>query len=308
LGYNWGMREIHIVAGPTASGKTKFAIELAKKINGELINADARQVYKYLDIGTNKGKVMETESKIKDLDHPVFDIEGSGVSIHLLSFLSPDQDFSSFDYQQEVFRLLPKIWKMSKTPVIVGGTGLYINYILHPEMYDTPASIDTKLREELDILSVIELQKRLKSLDPEIEVKMNNSDWNNSRRLTRKIEILTNKLSEEILYSRPKTLQEVFNLDSEPSIHYLQPELLELKERIDKRVLEMWSEGLVDEVKKVIGMGFSKECRALQGIGYREVIQYLDGKIDERTCIQMIQRAHLQYAKRQITWFKKYLN
>ncbi len=302
------MRELHIVAGPTASGKTKFAIELAKKINGELINADARQIYRYLDIGTNKGKVKKVENKLEGWDLPVFEIEGSGISIHLLSFLDPDQDFSSFEYQQEVLRLLPKIWESGKTPVIVGGTGLYINYILHPEMYDIPASVDTKLREELDTLSVIELQKRLEALDPEIKVKMNNSDWNNSRRLTRKIEILTNRLSEDDLNSRPKTLQEVFNLDSEPSIHYLQLKLLELKKRIDERVLEMWSEGLVDEVRGVIAMGFQKECRALQGIGYREVIQYLEEKMNEESCIQMIQRAHFQYAKRQITWFKKYLS
>lgn len=299
------MREIHIVAGPTASGKTKIAIQLAKEIGGVLINADARQTYRYLDIGTNKGKVKEIPNTLADWKHPVFEIVESGIPIHLLSFLNPDQDFSVHDYQQEVFKLLPKIWEAGKTPILVGGTGLYINYVLHPEMYDIPGSVDIRLRKELDVLSLLELQKRLEDLDPKIKKVMNNSDWNNRRRLVRKIEVL---VGGNTTRSKPESLQERFKLDIPPHIHYLQPEISELEKRIDERVLEMWKEGLVDEVKKVLEMGYSKNSRALQGIGYREVLEYLDEKMDKDTCIQRIQLSHLQYAKRQITWFKKYLH
>jgi tRNA dimethylallyltransferase len=109
------MKELHVVAGPTASGKTKYAIELAKKINGELINADARQIYKYLDIGTNKGVIKKVGSEFYDL--PIFEIENSGVLIHLLSFLYPDQEYSSFEYQQAVLKVLPNIWNKGKVPI-----------------------------------------------------------------------------------------------------------------------------------------------------------------------------------------------
>jgi tRNA dimethylallyltransferase len=275
---------IHIVTGPTASGKTKFALELAKKVDGEIINADSRQIYKYLDIGTNK----------EDLG----DISG-----HLFGFLNPNESFNAHSYREMVYELIPELWAQGKVPIIVGGTGLYIQAVLNPDVFNLSGEPDPLLREELNTLSVIALQQRLEKIDPEVLSELNQSDKNNPRRLIRAIEKSKVVLSTDSI----KISKNLHSALENAEIHYIYLPQEVLDEKINSRVVRMWEEGLVDETKKVVEM-FGEDALALQGIGYKEVLSYLRGEVAEQECIQKIQIAHRQYSKRQRTWFQKYLD
>jgi tRNA dimethylallyltransferase len=272
--------KVHVVVGPTATGKTRFADKLAAELNGELINVDSRQIYKYLDIGTNKGN--------------------PAAPVHLLSFLEPDQAFSAYEFRQLVYELIPQIIARGKTPILVGGTGLYVEFIVHPEKYNqTQGEINLELREELNSLSVEELQFRLNQLNSELLVKLNDSDRQNPRRLIRMIE------KEASAPSESKT-DEIFP-EYDFEIHRIDLPIVELEHKINARVILMFADGIVQETQKVLDLGFPEPSVALQGIGYREVLRHIKGEIDEVECIKLVQIAHRQYAKRQKTWFKKYL-
>lgn len=298
--------KLHIVAGPTASGKTSFAIELAKEINGELINADSRQIYKCLDVGTNKGRIREIKEvrEIKEIKSeaklPVFEIDDSGVNIHLLSFVEPDRQFSLYEYQQLAYQQIEQIIAAAKIPIIVGGTGLYIDAIMHPEKYQNlqGEQKNPDLRAELTDLPIAELQARLEKLAPDTLAAMNESDRQNPRRLIRKIELASLPQRAEAHPQFPK-----YNFE----VHYIDKPFEELEKRINSRVVEMFEQGIMEEVQEVLDMGFPEDSVALQGIGYREVLKLIRGEIDESECIRLVQIAHRQYAKRQATWFKKHL-
>lgn len=272
-------QQLVVVAGPTASGKNALARQLGREIverNGQqvaFINADSRQIYKYLDIGTNKGALEDSGRSIFLLDrnYPVY--KDSGIDMHLVSFLEPDQRFSAFDYQALVANLLAELGEQSVLPILVGGTGLYIQSVIDVERYSF---------------------SEVKTFDS-----LNESDRGNPRRLAR----LQRGEAKEV--QPAATLSTLLNL--EVDLHYIEAYIEELTERINSRVEEMLSAGLVDEVQKVLALGFPPTSVALQGIGYRQVLAYLGGELTEPECKQLIQIAHRQYAKRQITWFKKYL-
>lgn len=290
---------VHIVAGPTASGKTDFAVELAKQLNGELINADSRQIYKYLDIGTNKGAVtLVDEEEINDQDYPVYFFPGTNVRIHLLSFLNPDQQFSVYDYQKLATTCITQIIARGKVPILVGGTGLYISAVMHPEQYKIQSASDNELREKLSSKTVVQLQTQLKKLNKDAFTKLNSSDQQNPRRLINLIIKLTLTQRKPVKVTKPK-----FALE----IHDLSKPLNDLTPRINERVIEMFDQGIVAEVQHVLKLGFPEQSVALQGIGYKEVLSYINGEISLEKCIELVQIAHRQYARRQITWFKKYL-
>lgn len=271
---------VHVVVGPTASGKTAYAVKLAKEIDGELVNIDSRQIYKYLDIGTNK--------EIPD------------VPIHLLSFLNPDQAFNAYEFRELVYKLIPEIISRGKTPILVGGTGLYVDFIVHPEKYSqSEAQVDEELRAELNSLSVEELQSRLSDLNPEALSQLNDSDRQNPRRLIRAIE-------KALVTPTPVTETNFPEYDFQ--IHHIDLPMAELEQKINARVVQMFDDGIVAEVKHVLDLGFPETSIALQGIGYREILKLIKGEITGKECIRLVQIAHRQYAKRQKTWFKKYLS
>jgi len=296
------MKKIIIVAGPTASGKTDLAVKIAKKYDGELINADSRQVYRWLDIGTNKGKVTLSDYSITQVPkYSVYQIDK--VPIHLLSFLNPDQRFSAFDFKVLAEAVIENIVSRGKTPIVVGGTGFYIDVLLgkNYEIDDKEGKTDKEYRMNLELQTLEQLQQKLKTENCELYTNLNNSDANNPRRLVRlleKIHLTTKgvKNVQRVRRQEPRTTNSV--------MFYMNYDWEELKKKIEQRVVQMWEEGLVDEVKKILKMGFSKDSVALQGIGYREVLQFLAGAMTKAEAIERIQISHRQYARRQRTWFE----
>ncbi|CAG1021174.1 tRNA dimethylallyltransferase [Patescibacteria group bacterium] len=274
------MEKIVIIGGLTASGKTALAVKLAKKYNGELINADSRQIYKYLDIGTNKDGIITTE-------------QGSfidKVPIHLVSFLEPNQRYSVYDFKSDAIKHIEDILSRKKLPIIVGGTGLYIDSIIKNYKLETTSS--SAPRAELESKSLPELQQIANQDYPESYLALNKSDQSNKRRLIRLIE-----------------RQGINNISKEQSQYeylFLYPKYTwkELLVKIETRVEGMFKEGLVAETKRVLNLGFSKNSVALQGIGYKQVIEYLEGNFNSQKCIDLVKIAHRQYAKRQRTWFE----
>lgn len=275
------MKKIVFVGGPTASGKTDLAVNLAQKFNGELINADSRQVYKYLNIGTNKGDI-----KLQDNQYYLQDIP-----IHLISFLDPDKRFSVFEFKDAAIKLIDSIIEKGKLPIIVGGTGLYIDSII--KNYQLSGAQDLEMRKELEARSLAELQEILKSKHPENYENLNSSDKSNPQRIVRLIEKLSAK-------------SKVETIDSHYDYVLLYPEYNweELIKKISDRVEQMFKEGLIEEVKTVLNLGFNRDSVALTGTGYKEVIAMLDGAISLQKCIELVKISHRQYAKRQKTWFE----
>ncbi len=277
-----------IVGGPTASGKSSLAINLAKKINGFLINADSVQVYKYLNIGSNKENLSFSKThKFENIELPVFDIENSGILISLIDFLNPNDQFDLNKFKNYAEKLIEYAHAINKVPIVVGGTGLYIDSLIHN--YKT---IQTKKsffsRESLNKMS---LEKLKKLIDQDILEKLNNSDQNNPRRLIRLIE----KRDHYLFEPRSTNPHILFYPDFE------KPELFG---KIDNRVEFMFDFGFVEEVKNLLSMGYTKELKSLQSTGYKEVIMFLEDQITFEECKELIKLHHRQYAKRQITWFE----
>ncbi len=274
-----------VILGPTASGKTELALRLAKKFSGFIISADSRQIYQGMDIGTSKpeGKLKKIKGEkiffVQDIPHFMIDI------------IPPDQEFTLADYQKQVYKILATSQKL---PFLVGGTGLYISAIV--DNYQLPrGKIDKKLREKLNKQTNKELLEKLKQLDPSTYMVI---DKNNKRRLVRALEyVITNKQSFARAQKKGSplfnTLQLGIKIDRE-----------KLYQRIDRRVHQMIKAGLIDEVKKLLKK-YPPNLPAFDSIGYREIIDYLEGKINLEQAIKLIQQNTRRYAKRQLTWFKR---
>lgn len=316
------LEKIHVVAGATATGKTDYAIQLAKEIDGEIINADSMQVYRYMDIGTNKGEI--TELKYSEIQVPChslvagnpdiklsgsptksgmtkvisqFEIEQSGIFGWLFDVVNPDEEFSVALYVELAREVIKNIQSRGKVAIVVGGTGLYIDALL--KGYDLDyATPNDELRSLLNKLSVEELQERLKSINQNSFEKLNESDSKNPRRLIRLIEKLTEDKGES------DTIENGAVIESE--IHYIEIPREELNEKINSRADEMFKEGFVQEVRDLIEMGY-KHTAPMKGLGYKEVVSYLDDEMTFAECVEKTKQSHRNYAKRQVTWFKKYL-
>ena len=277
---------IIVVAGPTASGKTGLAIELAKEFDGEIVNADSMQIYKYMDIGTAKPTVEERAQ----------------AKHHLIDFLNPDEEFSVADYTQKAHEVIGDIYGRGKIPVMAGGTGLYINSVINDVSFGE-IETDHALREELEERARTEgiesLVNELKEFDP---VSAQRIHPNNVRRVVRAIEfyrttgvpISEHQEMTKQIESRYNPLMLLINHDRE-----------KLYERINLRVDIMMNEGLVDEVQKLVDMGYNKNLNSMQGIGYKEIIDYFDGVYSLDYAVDLIKQSSRRYAKRQMTWFKR---
>ncbi len=281
-----------VILGPTASGKTELALHLAKKFSGFVISADSRQIYQGMDIGTSKpeGKLKKIKGEkvffVQDIPHFMIDI------------IPPDREFTLADYQKQVYKILATNYQLpatsQKLPFLVGGTGLYISAIV--DNYQLPqGKIDKKLRDKLNNKTNKELLQKLKQLDPATYIVI---DKNNKRRLVRALEyVITNKQSFVRAQKKDSplfnTLQIGIKIDRE-----------KLYQRIDRRVHQMIKTGLIDEVKKLLKK-YPADLPAFDSIGYREIIDYLQGKIDLDRAIELIKQNTRHYAKRQLTWFKR---
>ena len=272
--------KIIVILGPTASGKSELAVKIAKRFNGEIISADSRQVYKELNIGS--GKITKKEMR--------------GILHHLLDIVSPKKIFTVTQYQKLAKKALKDIIKRGKIPIICGGTGLYIDSLIYgqkfPEVPPQP-----KLRTRLEKKTTEELFEQLKKIDPK---RAKNIDRYNRRRLIRAIEII-------LITKKPVPSKNTIAYDSAPydilKIGINVPKE-KLKARINQRVDKMIKLGLIHETKQLLKK-YPAELPVFDAIGYREIIDYLKGKATLSEATTLIKKNTWQYAKRQITWFKR---
>ena len=275
-----------ILTGPTAAGKTKLSIALAKAINGEIISADSMQIYKYMDIGSAKIEPQEMD----------------GVPHHLIDILEPNEDFNVVLFQQYAKQAMEQIYAKGKVPILVGGTGFYIQSVLY-DIDFTQSDEDTKLRKELEELAATKgtayLHQMLQECDPKAAEAIH---ANNVKRVIRAIEYYR-QTGERISAHNEQERQKQSPYDSYYFV--LTNERHILYENIDKRVDIMLEKGLLAEVQKLLDMGCQRESTAMQGLGYKEIIDYLTGDISLEEAVYRIKRDTRHFAKRQLTWFRR---
>ena len=278
--------KVLVIAGPTAVGKTELSINIAKKLNTEIISADSMQIYKYMDIGS--AKVTE---EVMD-----------GVKHHLIDVIEPDVPFSVADFKEYGDKAIKEIISQNKFPIIAGGTGLYINS-LTCNMTFTEAEKDDEYRLELEKLCEEKgndyVHEMLKDIDP---VSYREIHANNRKRVIRALEVykLTGKP-----FSSYNAGEDFYKSDYDVYYYVLTMNREKLYERINKRVDIMMENGLLDECIKLKEMGYTSHMQSMQGIGYKEILYYLEGKISLEDAVNMIKQGSRNYAKRQLTWFRR---
>lgn len=276
--------KVIVIGGPTASGKTNLSIELSKKINGQIVSADSMQIYKDMNIGTAKPDKEEMQS----------------IKHYLIDFISPEDRYSVADYKKDAKKSIKKIIEEGKTPIVVGGTGLYIDSLIYEIEYNE-IQTDLKYREELEKRVLEEglenLYNEAKKIDPEAIKKISIND---KKRILRILEIYkeTKKTKTQLeLESRkePEYDYKVFAINMNREILY---------DRINKRVDIMIEKGLIEEVENICNK-YKEFPTAMQGLGYKEVVEYLEKKVTKEEMIKKIKMESRRYAKRQLTWFRK---
>lgn len=277
--------KVIVICGPTASGKTAMSIELAKKINGEIVSCDSMQIYKEMDIGTAK----PTREEMQGIKHYMIDI------------ISPDQRYSVADYKRDAKIAIREILKKGKTPIVVGGTGLYVDSLIYEIEYQD-IKFDEEYRKELEKQArekgLNTLYEEAKKIDPEAILKISPND---QKRILRILEIYH-------ATGMTKTEQEKKSREKEPEFDYkvyaLNMPREKLYERINLRVDLMIKQGLIKEVEEIYHK-YSEFPTAMQGLGYKEVVEYLKGNLTKEEMIEKIKQESRRYAKRQLTWFRK---
>lgn len=279
-------QKLIVVAGPTASGKTRLAIDIAKSVNGEIVNADSMQIYKYMNIGSAK-PTLEEQSEAKH---------------HLIDFLEPDEEFSVADYTDLAHKVIAEIASCGKVPIMCGGTGLYINSVVNDITFGE-IETDYKLREELNELAKQHgsqyLLDILKEFDP---VSAQRLHPGNLRRIVRAIEFYR---TTGIPISEHQEMTKQKESRYEPLMLCVKWDREVLYDRINKRVDIMLNDGLLDEVKQLMEMGYTKELNSMNGIGYKEIIDYFEGNMSLEDTVNLIKQSSRRYAKRQLTWFRR---
>ena len=275
-----------VLTGPTAVGKTKLSIALAKAVNGEIISADSMQVYKYMDIGS--AKIREEEMQ--------------GIRHYLVDELLPEEEFHIVRFQQMAKAAMEEIYAKGKIPIFVGGTGFYIQAVTR-DIDFTEAEQDDGYRKELEALASEKgneyLHRMLEKVDPKSAKEIH---ANNVKRVIRALEFyhqnhtpISSHNQEQKEHTSPYNLV-YFVLNAPRELLY---------ERIDKRVDEMLKEGLVDEVRHLKEMGYQKGMVSMQGLGYKEILSYLEGEYPLEEAVRILKRDTRHFAKRQLTWFRR---
>lgn len=271
------------IVGPTASGKTTLSILLAEKLGGEVISADSRQIYCFLDIGTAK----PTAEELKNAPH------------HFINILNPDQNYNAGEYSEQAHSKIKELLKRKKQPILVGGSGLYVRAVVDG-FFNGPGK-NLKLREQLEAEALEfgseQLYERLKKIDPVSAAKM---DVTKVRRVIRAL---------EVYYTTGKTISDL-HASQETKIPFetvqfgLEWERKELYHRIERRVDEMIKKGLIEEVRGLLVKGYSRSQNALNTVGYKETLDFIEGKITKEEMIRLIKQNTRHFAKRQLTWFR----
>ena len=280
------MNKVLIILGQTAVGKSKLAMELAKKIDGEIISADSMQVYIGMDIGTAK----PAKNELEEVPH------------HLINVIAPDKTWSVSDFVSNAKIIIEDITNRGKLPIVAGGTGLYLNALI--EGYDFPLiqsdqQIRKRLEGEAKSFGSGHLYEKLKKADPDAASKIH---FNDTKRIIRALEVieLTGKLM-----SQSQTKNEN-NLPYEPVVIGLEMDRKKLYERIEERVDQMLEAGLVDEVRNLIKEGYDDKLSSMQAIGYKEVAEHLHGKYSYEEMVNILKQNTRNFAKRQMTWFRRF--
>ena len=276
---------VYVIGGPTASGKSKLAVELAKKVNGEIISADSMQIYKEMNIGTAKVNKEEMQ----------------GVQHYLVDFVSPDERYSVSNFKKDAEKAIEEILAKGKTPIVVGGTGLYIDSLIYGIEFQNE-EVDLEYREKLNKIAdekgLESLYKKAQEIDPEAMKKISIND---RKRIIRVLEIYHKT-------GKTKTEQELQSRKNEVKYEYkvfaITMDREKLYERIEKRIDFMIEQGLIEEVKQILEK-YHTFPTAMQGLGYKEVVEYLEGSCTKEEMIEKIKKETRHYAKRQLTWFRK---
>lgn len=278
--------EILIIAGPTAVGKTNLSIKLAKELNGEIVSTDSMQIYKHMDIGSAKVTVEEME----------------GIPHHMIDIVDPSVPFSVAEFKDMATKCIEDIISRNKLPILVGGTGLYIN-ALTCNMNFTEAESDNEYREELEVLANEKgnefIHNMLKEIDP---ISYKEIHFNNRKRVIRALEVY--KLTKKP-FSSFNAGDSFYNGPYDVKYYVINMDRTKLYSRINSRVDMMIENGLVDECIKLKNMGYTSLMQSMQGIGYKEIFYYLENKISYKDAIEMIKQGSRNYAKRQLTWFRR---
>lgn len=305
------MKKVIVITGQTATGKTAHALELAKKYDGELINVDSRQIYKYLDIITGKDILpnshFEERSNEKSLkDYSIGYCLLENTKLWLYDIVDPKQPFSSYEYVLCARNVIDDIIQRGKIPIIIGGTYLYMKHLLYGIATENIPP-DWDLRKELEHKSVEELSDILRSINMQLFEQLNESDSKNPRRLMRKIEIAHNIKSHSELVSESNKMPKLVRHDiiAQEFIGFRFKTTDDLSKIVKIRVEKRLAQGAVEEVENLLKRGYSAKDPGLQTIGYQEIIRFMNGQVDKETAIEQWIISELQYAKRQLTFMKK---
>jgi len=280
--------KVFAIVGPTCAGKTNLSLTLTQLIPSEIISADSRQIYKYLNIGTAK----PSNEELQNVPH------------HLIDLLDPSENYDASIFEKDAERIIEEIFKKNKNPIIVGGSGLYIKALIDG-IFDSADKDEEYLKELLQKRKEFGnefIYEKLKKVDPESAARMLPQNW---KRVMRALEVFHTS-GESILshYKKQSTrggkekkyIFKQFGLNWERELLY---------QNIDNRVDEMMKNGFVDEVKNILAKGYDKSLNSLNTVGYKEIIQYLEGEGSLERAIELIKRNTRHYAKRQMTWFRK---
>lgn len=280
------MQKVIVICGPTASGKTNLSIELAKKIDGEIVSCDSMQIYKDMTIGTAKPTIEEMQ----------------GIKHYMIDCVSPDVRYSVADYKKDATKCIQEIIEKGKVPIVVGGTGLYLESLIYGIDYNE-IKVDLEYREKLEKLLETDGLEKIYDMAKEIDERaMEKISRNDKKRIFRVLEIYHST-------GKTKTQLEIESRKNGPEYNYIlfgiTMDREKLYERINKRVNLMIANGLIEEVQNLIAK-YNSFPTAMQGLGYKEVIQYINGDLTKDEMIDKIKQETRRYAKRQLTWFRKY--
>jgi tRNA dimethylallyltransferase len=274
------------IVGPTAIGKTETSITVAKYVAGEIISADSMQIYKYMDIGTAKPSAAERHA----------------IAHHLIDIIYPDEEYSVADYKFDAQKSIKDILYRGHQPILTGGTGLYVKSVID-NYYFPDVKVNMELRKRLSSLAYKYgnsiLYNRLQEVDPVSATKINIRD---TKRIIRALEVYE-------LTKKPISYFEKLTKEQEPEyrlrIYGLNMERQKLYDRINQRVDNMIEKGLVDEVQKLLSMGYNEKLNSMRGLGYKQIVEYINGKVELNDAIENVKRETRRFAKRQLTWFRK---
>lgn len=282
-------KKVIVIVGPTASGKTRLSIELAKRIDGEIISCDSMQIYKYMNIGTAK----PTKDEMGNIPH------------HMIDVVFPDEQFSVAKYKKMAEEKIEEVLNRGKTPIVVGGTGLYVNSLIYNINFkQTVCDMEyrERLQQEAKEYGSKCLHEKLKDIDPDSYKRIHEND---TKRIIRALEVY--EFTKETI-----TKQTLDSRDEKPKYQYiifgLNMDRQKLYDRINKRVDIMIKNGLIDEVRKIQKLGYENAFTSSKAIGYKEIFAWINGQCTLEEAIDKLKMESRRYAKRQITWFKRIEN